>query len=124
MNQTGLNQCSICLDDKGELLKHCCCEYYSHIECIKSFSTETKCYICKKTYVNQKILNNIIIKKGGVIIQGERLFSSVEISFTVTDRREVETIYIPLPFWFSTSPETNQPSVHINFSSLNLTNSP
>lgn len=42
------NQCSICLETDGELVKHCCCNYYSHIDCIKKFNRSVNCFICKK----------------------------------------------------------------------------
>jgi hypothetical protein len=55
-----MNTCSICCSFTGETVKHCCCETYSHLHCIKSSSKDTKCYRCGKVYVNQKIINYLL----------------------------------------------------------------
>jgi hypothetical protein len=89
--------CSICLETDGELVKHCCCNYYSHIDCIKKFSTSVNCFICKKEYVNQKIINSLIDNVRWCNNLGIHLFSRVEIDIG----GDIITIYdmdnLPIP---------------------------
>ena len=44
------DNCIICLDNDGFILKnhHCPCVYHYHEKCMKATLTPTKCVICKK----------------------------------------------------------------------------